>query len=136
MQSLQIDMIRIELGYELISLLSGLEDMRLPNQVKKLRNQIAKDMGFILPSVRIQDNMSLGNDEYVIKIKDVEVGKNVVRAGKLLIMNQKGTAMTIDGEDVNICAGDEIAILLIFVHDEVQLRSNRSTDAYVFVQVD
>lgn len=100
MQSLQIDMIRIELGYELISLLSGPEDTRLPNQVKKLRTQIAKDMGFILPSVRIQDNMSLGNDEYVIKIKDVEVGKNFVRAGKLLIMNPKGTAMTIDGEDV------------------------------------
>ncbi len=100
MQSLQIDMIRIELGYELISLLSGAEDTRLPNQVKKLRNQIAKDMGFILPSVRIQDNMSLGNDEYVIRIKDVEVGKNIVRAGKLLIMNPKGTAMTIEGEDV------------------------------------
>jgi flagellar biosynthesis protein FlhA len=74
--------------------------MRLPNQVKKLRNQIAKDMGFILPSVRIQDNMALGNDEYVIRIKDIEVGKNLVRAGKLLIMNPKGTAITIDGEDV------------------------------------
>jgi len=100
MQSLYIDMIKIELGYELISLLSGPEDMRLPNQVKKLRNQIAKEMGFILPSVRIQDNMGLGNDEYIIKIKDIEVGKNIVRAGKLLIMNPKGTAMTIDGEDV------------------------------------
>lgn len=100
MQSLHIDMIRVELGYELISLLSGPEDMRLPNQVKKLRNQIAKDMGFILPSVRIQDNMALGNDEYVIRIKDVEVGKNIVRASKLLIMNPKGTAITIDGEDV------------------------------------
>ena len=100
MQSLHIDVIRVELGYELISLLSGPEDMRLPNQVKKLRNQIAKDMGFILPSVRIQDNMALGNDEYVIRIKDIEVGKNIVRAGKLLIMNPKGTAITIDGEDV------------------------------------
>ena len=100
MQSLYIDMIKVELGYELISLLSGPEDMRLPNQVKKLRNQIAKDMGFILPSVRIQDNMGLGNDEYVIKIKDIEVGKNIVRVCKLLIMNPKGTAITIDGEDV------------------------------------
>lgn len=100
MQSLHIDIIKVELGYDLISLLSGPEDMRLPNQVKKLRNQIAKDMGFILPAVRIQDNIGLGNDEYIIKIKDIEVGKNIVRAGKLLIMNPKGTAMTINGEDV------------------------------------
>jgi flagellar biosynthesis protein FlhA len=100
MQSLYIDIIKVELGYELIALLSGIEDMRLPNQVKKLRTQIAKDMGFILPSVRIQDNMGLGNDEYVIKIKDVEVGKNIVKPGKLLIMNPKGTGITIEGEDV------------------------------------
>jgi len=100
MQSLYIDVIKVELGYELIALLSGPEDMRLPNQVKKLRTQIARDMGFILPSVRIQDNMGLGNDEYVIRIKDIEVGKNVVRPAKLLIMNPKGTGITIDGEDV------------------------------------
>ncbi len=100
MQSLHIDVIKIELGYELIALLSGPEDMRLPNQIKKLRNQIAKDMGFILPSVRMQDNMALGNNEYVIRIKDVEVGKNIAHPGQLLIMNPKGTAMTIEGEDV------------------------------------
>jgi flagellar biosynthesis protein FlhA len=100
MQSLQIDMIKIELGYELIALLNGPEELRLPNQVKNLRKQIARDMGFILPSVRIQDNMELGNQEYVVRIKDVEVARNSVRPGKLLIMNPKGTSMTIEGEDV------------------------------------
>lgn len=100
MQSLQIDMIRIELGYELIALLSGPEEIRLPTQVKNLRKQIAHDMGFILPSVRIQDNMQLENQTYVIRIKDVEVGKNSVRPNMLLIMNSTGNAMTIDGEDV------------------------------------
>ena len=100
MQSLQIDMIKIELGYELIALLNGPEELRLPNQVKNLRKQIARDMGFILPSVRIQDNMQLGNQEYVIRVKDVEIGKNFVRPGYLLIMNPKGTAITIEGEDV------------------------------------
>ena len=100
MQSLQIDMIKIELGYELIALLNGPEELRLPNQVKNLRKQVAKDMGFIMPSVRIQDNMQLGNQEYVIRMKDVEVGKNFVRPGNLLIMNPTGTAMTIEGEDV------------------------------------
>lgn len=100
MQALQIDMVRVELGYELISLLNGPEELRLPTQVKNLRKQIAHDMGFILPSVRIQDNMQLNNQEYVIRIKDVEVGKNSVRPGKLLIMNPSGASISIDGEDV------------------------------------
>jgi flagellar biosynthesis protein FlhA len=100
MQSLQLDMIKIELGYELLALLNGPEELRLPNQVKNLRKQIAKDLGFILPSVRIQDNMQLGNQEYLIKIKDLEVGKNNIRPTKLLIIDPKGAAINIAGEDV------------------------------------
>ncbi len=100
MQSLQMDNIKLELGYALISLLGGDEDKKITTQIKNLRKQIAREMGFILPSVRIQDNMQLESNEYVIRIKDVEVGRNSVRPGKLLIMNPKGTAMTIVGEDV------------------------------------
>jgi flagellar biosynthesis protein FlhA len=100
MQSLQLDMIKIELGYELLSLLNGPEELRLANQVKNLRKEIAKDMGFILPSVRIQDNMQLGNQEYQIKIKDIEVGKNTIRPNQLLIIDPRGAAITVPGEDV------------------------------------
>src|SRR5580693_3219934 len=60
-----IDMIRLELGYGLLTLAGG-ETPRLTEQIKGLRRSIASEMGFVLPPVRIQDNMALGADRYSI----------------------------------------------------------------------
>ena len=65
--------IRLELGYGLLSLAGG-DGPRLTEQIKSLRRTIASDMGFVLPPVRIQDNMRLGPTEYVISVKEIEAG--------------------------------------------------------------
>ncbi len=65
-QSLAMDHIRVEIGYGLLSLASGETGQRLTDQIKALRRQMASDMGFILPSVRIQDNLQLPATTYVI----------------------------------------------------------------------
>jgi flagellar biosynthesis protein FlhA len=96
---LQIENIKLELGYGLLPLINYEKGNKLPDQIKALRKQMAKDMGFVMPSVRIQDNMQLQNHEYVIRVKDIECGRGMVRPDMLLVMDPKGQNITIPGED-------------------------------------
>ncbi len=98
--SLMMDQIKIEIGYGLVSLLSNEAGPSLTDQIKNLRNQLAKDIGFVLPSVRIQDNMHLGSQDYVIKIKELEAGRGSLRPGQLLIMDPHGQKIRLSGEQV------------------------------------
>lgn len=97
--AIQIDQIKLELGYNLLQLVNYAKGHRLTDQIKALRKQIARDFGFIMPSIRIQDNLQLGNNSYVIKIKEIECGKGEVKVDKLLVMNPTGDRIKIDGED-------------------------------------
>ncbi len=96
--SLQIDQIRLELGYGLLSLINNDSGHRLTDQIKGLRRQMASDMGFVMPSVRIQDNLQLPANGYVIRIKEIESGSGEVRPGMLLIMDPRGEPITLPGE--------------------------------------
>ena len=96
--TLQIDQIRLELGYGLLSLINNESGQRLTDQIKGLRRQLAADMGFVMPSVRIQDNLQLPANGYVIRVKEIEAGTGDVRPGLLLVMDPRGEAITLPGE--------------------------------------
>jgi flagellar biosynthesis protein FlhA len=98
-QSLHIDYLKIELGYELLQMVDNNQEYKLTDQIKSLRKQIAQDLGFILPSVRIQDNVQLEPKVYVIKIKDIECGRGELKPLSLLVINPAGGAIEINGED-------------------------------------
>ena len=95
--TLRIDMIRLELGYGLLSLAGG-DTPRLTDQIKGLRRSIAAEMGFVLPPVRIQDNMQLTADAYSIRVKEIEAGKGELRPTALLAMDPKGGVPDMPGE--------------------------------------
>ena len=95
--SLRMDMMRLELGYGLLALAGG-DTPRLTEQIKSLRRAIASEMGFVLPPVRIQDNMQLPADSYVIRVKEIEAGKGELRPTMLLAMDPKGSAPGLPGE--------------------------------------
>ena len=95
---LNLDLIRVEIGYGLMSLVNNNNGHNLTEQIKGLRKQIVQEYGFIMPSVRIQDNIQLDTDTYVIKIKELEAGRGVVRPGKLMIMDPQGADIDIPGE--------------------------------------
>ena len=97
--ALRIDQLRLELGYSLLSLVSNQEGHRLTEQIKALRRQIATEIGFVMPSVRIQDNMQLPANTYVIRIKDIEGGRGEVKPGMLLAMDPRGEPMEMPGEE-------------------------------------
>jgi flagellar biosynthesis protein FlhA len=96
-QSLQIDTLRLELGYGLLSLASG-DGARLTEQIKVLRKTFATEMGFILPPVRVQDNMELPANGYCFRIKEMEAGKGELRPGMLLAINPAGGFAAVEGE--------------------------------------
>jgi len=97
-KSLAMDTIRLELGYGLLPLVQGDAGTKLPEQIKGLRRQLAEDMGYILPSVRIQDNLQLPANTYVVRIKEIESGRGDVRPGALMCMDPAGEQITLPGE--------------------------------------
>jgi flagellar biosynthesis protein FlhA len=98
--ALAIDDVKIELGYGLLSLINDLAGRRLTDQIKALRRTLAAEFGFVMPPVRILDNMRLANQGYAIRIKEMEGGAGEVRLGMLLAMDPRGIDVGIPGEQV------------------------------------
>lgn len=97
--TLKIDYLRLEMGYGLLTLINAPRDgQRLTDQIKALRRQLATDVGFVMPSVRIQDNMQLPANSYVIRVKEIESGKGDLRPNQLLVMDPRGEEITLQGE--------------------------------------
>lgn len=97
-KALAMDIIRLELGYGLLPLVQG-EGNKLTDQIKGLRRQLAEDMGYILPAVRIQDNLQLPPNTYIVRIKEIETGRGEVRPNMLMCMDPTGTPITLPGEN-------------------------------------
>jgi flagellar biosynthesis protein FlhA len=95
--ALALDLLRVELGYGLLPLINEARGYRVTDQIKALRRQLAGEMGFVMPSVRILDNMQLGPNEYVIRVKEVDSGRGELFPGQLLLMDPKGMPVDLPG---------------------------------------
>ena len=98
--SLAIDDIKIELGYGLLTLINDLDGRKLTDQIRALRKTLATEFGFVMPPVRILDNMRLANQGYAIRIKEMEAGAGEVRLGHLMAMDPRGGQVELPGEHV------------------------------------
>ncbi|MDB3954106.1 flagellar biosynthesis protein FlhA [Alphaproteobacteria bacterium] len=96
--ALQIDNIRLELGYSLLTLINSTRERRLTDQIKALRRQLAGELGFVMPAVRIQDNLQLPANSYIIRVKEIEAGGGELRPDLLLVMDPKGEEISLAGE--------------------------------------
>jgi flagellar biosynthesis protein FlhA len=97
--ALQIDQVRLELGYGLLPMINGQGGQRLTDQIKSLRRQLAQEIGFVMPSVRIQDNLQLPANTYVIRVKEIEAGRGELRPNMLLVMDPRGEKIPLPGEE-------------------------------------
>ena len=95
--ALALDLLRIELGYGLLPLINDVQGHRITDQIKALRRQLAQEMGFVMPAVRILDNMQLGANEYRIRIKEFDSGKGELFPGSFLVMDPKGLPIDLPG---------------------------------------
>jgi len=95
--AMRIDMLRLELGFALLPLAGG-DQAKLTDQIRALRRTIASEMGFVLPPVRIQDNMQLNADGYAIRIKEIEAARGELRPNRFLVMDPRGGVPDLPGE--------------------------------------
>jgi flagellar biosynthesis protein FlhA len=98
--ALAIDDVKIELGYGLLGLINDVDGRKLTDQVRALRRTLAGEYGFVMPAVRILDNMRLPNQGYALRIKEMEAGTGEVRIGALMAMDPRGGQVELPGEHV------------------------------------
>ncbi|MGE0044948.1 MAG: flagellar biosynthesis protein FlhA [Hyphomonadaceae bacterium] len=98
--ALAMDEIRIELGFGLLPLINDVQGRRLTDQIKALRKSLAQDLGFVMPSVRILDNVQLAPDGYTVRVREMQAGAGKLKLGALLAMDPAGRGIAIPGEQV------------------------------------
>ncbi|WP_159999065.1 flagellar biosynthesis protein FlhA [Roseomonas sp. 18066] len=95
---IRVDDVRLELGMGLVSLTAGRQG-GLSEKIKKLRRAFGLEFGFVLPAVRIKDNMDLGSGEYSIQVQGVEVARETLMLGRLLAFAPGGQEIGVPGID-------------------------------------
>ncbi len=95
---LVVDRLSVEVGYRLIALVEPGGEGGLLDQIAAVRRKIATSLGFVVPPVRIRDNIQLDPETYVIRIKGQEVGRGTLRVEKLLAMDSGTGAQPLEGE--------------------------------------
>ena len=83
-----VDTVELELGVGLVPLASGRAGQDLIQRISALRRQIAAELGLVLPSVRVRDNLELGLNQYRIRIRGGEVAQGELRPDRFLAMGQ------------------------------------------------
>ena len=87
----------LEVVYRLIPLVDRAQDGELLRRVRGIRKKIAQELGFLVPSVHIRDNMEIRPNEYRIMLKGVEVGQGEAFVGQYLAINPGRVLGTIQG---------------------------------------
>lgn len=94
---LQVEPLEVEIGYRLVPLLESESGGDLLDRITQIRRQVAVELGFLLPSVRVRDNLQLPPNKYHIKLRGVVIESGEVRSEMLLAMNTDGSAEKIKG---------------------------------------
>jgi flagellar biosynthesis protein FlhA len=94
---LPLDIMEMEVGYELIPLVDADRNGELLERIKSIRRQFALEMGFIVPPLHIRDNLQLKSNEYAVLIKGVDIARGSIMMGRILAMNPGTTDREIEG---------------------------------------
>ena len=96
---LQIDPVELEVGYGLISLVDEGQGGDLLERIRLLRKQAALELGLLVPPIRIRDDVRLGPNEYVIKLRGSEIARGEVMPRRLLALDTGGVLNPVEGEE-------------------------------------
>jgi flagellar biosynthesis protein FlhA len=96
---LHVDPLELEIGYRLIGLADPTRGGDLLDRLRAVRHRVARDLGLIVPQVRIRDEIGLGPFDYRLKIRGAVVGQGLAYAGRLLAVPPAGFAPGTEGRD-------------------------------------
>jgi len=125
---LKVDVLELEVGYGLVSLIDTAQGGDLLDRVSAVRRQLAVELGLVMPPVRIRDNMQLSPGEYRVKIRGNTVAAGSVEANKLMAMDSGLVTDQIEGIPTK-----EPAFGLDAIWIEPQLRPRAETLNYTVV---
>lgn len=94
---LKLEILELDLGYQLIKLADPRQGGDLLERIRSMRRKIASDYGFLMPQVRIRDNLHLAPNNYQILLKGVEIGSGEIYPDSFLAMDSGLVTDTIQG---------------------------------------
>jgi flagellar biosynthesis protein FlhA len=95
---LKVEMLELTLGYQLIKLADSTQGGDLLERIRSMRRKIASDFGFLMPQVRIRDNLHLQPQQYQILLKGISIGEGEIQPEKFLAMDSGMATGEISGE--------------------------------------
>ena len=95
---LKVEMLELTLGYQLIRLADASQGGDLLERIRSMRRKIASDFGFLMPQVRIRDNLHLQPNQYQILLKGIAIGEGEIMPDKFLAMDSGMATGEITGE--------------------------------------
>src|SRR5690606_520089 len=99
---LDVDTMELEVGYGLVRLVDASRGGDLLERISLIRRQIAMELGIIVPPIRIRDNIQLGTNDYVVKIRGQSVARGVTYPEQFLAMDNGATSGPIAGAEKTI----------------------------------
>jgi flagellar biosynthesis protein FlhA len=106
---LKLDELMLEVGVGLVPLVDAKQGGQLLARVKSLRKNLAQQLGFLVPSIHITDNLSLKEREYVIYLRGVEIARWELRRDRLLAVNSNPKPGDLPGQETREPAFDSPA---------------------------
>jgi flagellar biosynthesis protein FlhA len=94
---LALDALELEVGFGLVQLIDLDKGGELPGRVTALRRQLASELGIVLPSVHLRDNLRLDGNAYRLLLRGMEIGKGVAHVDRLMALDPGGAAPAIEG---------------------------------------
>ena len=121
--------VSIQLGYGLIEMVDEQTGGPLINRITGIRKQISRNLGFVIPAVRIRDDMSLTANEYRIRIGQTIVGEDVIYPDKKLAIPGEASSVKLQGIDVK-----EPTFGMDAVWIDAHKQAEAETNGYVVVE--
>jgi len=97
LDALKVETMELEVGYGLVGLVEGGAAGGLVERIGLIRRQIATELGLIVPTVRIRDDLVLDQNAYVIKLRGSEISRGTVDPTKMLCMDPNGGEIAVSG---------------------------------------
>jgi flagellar biosynthesis protein FlhA len=97
LDALKVETMELEVGYGLVGLVEGGSSGGLVERIGLIRRQIASELGLIVPTVRIRDDLVLDQNAYVIKLRGSEIARGSVDPTKMLCMDPNGGEIAVSG---------------------------------------
>ena len=95
---LKVEMLELTLGYQLIRLADNTQGGDLLERIRSMRRKIASDFGFLMPQVRIRDNLHLQPQQYQILLKGISIGEGIIMPERFLAMDSGMATGEVQGE--------------------------------------